>query len=61
MNRFDIIADRKKQELHENFVQQSSILLLSAKTSDEKAAAWKKIYSLLEEAMNEYKKYIFIR
>ena len=61
MNRFDIIADRKKQEIHENFVQQASEMLLSVRTEEERLSAWKQIYKLLDEAMEEYKQYIFIK
>ena len=61
MNRFDIIADRKKQELHENFVQQASEIMLSVRTEEERLEAWRQVNKLLDMAMEEYKKYIFIR
>lgn len=61
MKNFDLIADQKLQELHENFVQQASELLLSVRTEEERLSAWKQIYKLLDEAMEQYKQYIFIK
>ena len=49
------------QELHEDFVQQASEILLAVKTEEERLEAWRQVNKLLDMAMEEYKKYIFIR
>lgn len=61
MKKFDLIAAQKLQELHENFVQQASEIMLSVRTEEERLEAWRQVNKLLDMAMEEYKKYIFIR
>lgn len=61
MKKFDLMADEKLQELHENFVQQASEIMLSVKTEQERIEAWRQTNKLLDMAMEQYKQYIFIK